>query len=502
MKKNSKKIWSILFLLVIMFTTFGGTFTAVKAMTNPNYQQFINSTDYAIDEVIESSTILDLLGSFIYALGNIVEKIVSDIMAVGGGGKFFPWSDLIVFNAIPLLDVNYINPDPKSLVSDVSPFGQVIRNIYFSGMSIALGFLGIIVAVMAIKLALSTIAADKAKYKEAIVKWLTALVLLFGMHFVLSFLFYMNELLVEKASEILINSIETNAEEIVEILKANLVGKEDKIVKNFTEAAEPGFGTLLAQSIHIVTVGSINPILGGLSFMRIVLDNAEDLDDSDYLNREANRHIAYALISNSTIRKNVLSHVSGNAANKDKPWYEKMWDGICDFAGTVASGESAAAAEKRTLITYVNVIKQAKNWTPDEARQAKEKLSSITGTINNQTYSDKEELEKAQTGQVVLSMAIANYDGKDLQGDDEGPAQIISLLGEFFKTNAWYTDVDNGGWSPTNISITAAILYTMLVFQSVGFLVSYVKRLVIVIVLSIISPFVVIYDFFTKSMQI
>lgn len=58
---------------------------------------------------------------------------------------------------------------------------------------------------MAIRIAISTIASEKAKYKEAIVHWATALILLFAMHYVISFVFYLNEQLVEVASSMVMD---------------------------------------------------------------------------------------------------------------------------------------------------------------------------------------------------------------------------------------------------------------------------------------------------------
>ena len=62
---------------------------------------------------------------------------------------------------------------------------------------------------MAIKMAISTIASEKARYKESIVTLLTTLVLLFGTHYLLSFTFYLNEKMVEIASTI-VKKIDTS----------------------------------------------------------------------------------------------------------------------------------------------------------------------------------------------------------------------------------------------------------------------------------------------------
>lgn len=500
MREKSKKIYAGFFVLVLLISFIGNNFFVVEARTNEKYSQYIQSTDGDLDQIIASSTVLDYIGSFIYALGNIVEHVTSNLMNVANIGKYFPWSDLIVFNAIPLLDVNFINPDPNSLLADSSTnsvsIGDVIRNVYFTGLSIALGFLGIIVAVMAIKLALSTLASEKAKYKEAIVKWLTALVLLFGMHFVLSFLFYMNEILVEKASEILISTMQESGKKVVENLKQNVEGQEEKIVENFVSAAEPGIWDSIVQGIRGGVLWSINPVCGGISVVQNILGAVDGAVSSTTLTDHTD--ITYALISNSTIRKNVIPSVDGNK-DADEGWLGNVWNFLTETGSELWNGMTQEQKEIGVLASYVEVIAEANN---ENLNQYQEALSTIADKLSNHEYDGNDEKTELEVMQVVMSYAVSYAKGESLQSSNEDTPEIITLLGEYFKNTAWYTDVDNGGWSPDQISIISAILYTMLVFQSIGFFISYVKRLVIVVVLAVFAPFVVIYDFFTKSLAL
>lgn len=181
------------------------------------------TSNYASGEAVikyheESQSILDKVGNFIQdlllgalgkaiaAIGWVIEQLLRLVVLILTGNYAFPWADKTIFNSIPLLDVNFINPAKYSLFLDqygkFTTVGNTVRNIYFTGMSIGLGFFGIIVAVMAIRIAISSIAAEKAKYKEAIVTWITALVLLFALHYIISFVFYMNEQMTEVASTI------------------------------------------------------------------------------------------------------------------------------------------------------------------------------------------------------------------------------------------------------------------------------------------------------------
>lgn len=216
---NKKKFIKIAFLfMVFIFVIF--IKKDVFAMTNQNYATTGISVNYSDGGVVSKilgfiqSAILSLLAYAIFGLTWVVEVLVAGVNGLLTGNLAFPWADRTIFNGMPLLDVNFINPSSGSLFMDnngsFTNIGNAVRNIYFTGLSIALGFLGIIVAIMAIRLAISSIASEKAKYKEAIVHWVTALVLLFGMHFVISFVFYLNEQLVEVASGIAFKTMQDN----------------------------------------------------------------------------------------------------------------------------------------------------------------------------------------------------------------------------------------------------------------------------------------------------
>lgn len=229
---------------------------------------FAMTSNYAGDagtsvEQSNNETILDKVGNFIQdlllgalgkaiaAIGWVIEKLAAGIIKIlTGGAAMFPWADQIIFNSIPLLDVNFINPAQNSLfygTNDYSLIGNSVRNIYFTGMSIGLAFLGIIVAVMAIRLAISSIASEKAKYKEAIVTWITALVLLFGLHYIISFTFYINEQLTSVAGTI-VNEQINNASNAKSV--ANL-GEEFKN-RAFGEWNTESFIAAILYSVFVV----------------------------------------------------------------------------------------------------------------------------------------------------------------------------------------------------------------------------------------------------------
>lgn len=217
MKNNLRKI-AFLLVFVFMFNFIFVNANTIYAMTNTDYYD-MGSADSALNSKYdvndEPTDLVGLISIAFLEIGKMVESIVSWMMGMFGT-KGFPWADLIIFNCVPILDVNFINPSTNSLFGtgfSSGSIGKVVRNIYFTGLSIAIAFLGIIVAIMAIKMAISTIAAEKARYKEGIVTLLTTLVLLFGCHYLLSFTFYLNEKMVEVASKI-VSTLDTSNTQI------------------------------------------------------------------------------------------------------------------------------------------------------------------------------------------------------------------------------------------------------------------------------------------------
>ena len=107
-KENSKLLIIILVLIIIV----NPLSNLVYAEVNNNYYQVeINDTsEYQedINNFIGNSVILKYVGKFIYAVARIVEKLIRNFSSILFGVNVFPWEDLIVFNSIPYLDINFL----------------------------------------------------------------------------------------------------------------------------------------------------------------------------------------------------------------------------------------------------------------------------------------------------------------------------------------------------------------------------------------------------------
>lgn len=114
---------------------------------------------------------------------------------------------------------------------------EKLLNVYIQQFFSCSVILGVAVGVMAIRLAISSIAAEKAKYKQAIVNWATCIVMLFLMHYILAFVFWVNEQMVEIASNVLMSTIEKEGLGSVDFQEAlnSVLSPEDR-VKGFIDA--------------------------------------------------------------------------------------------------------------------------------------------------------------------------------------------------------------------------------------------------------------------------
>lgn len=188
MKKKTCKIIICISLVVMLFTSFGNVFGA----TNPDYTPSIQVSENALDSKIKSNILLDTLAGMINAIASLAEYLLGAVFKTLTGDNIFPWADRIIFNGIGFLDINFLNPASNSLFvsnGSTSILGKVVYSVYSTIFSLAVLFLGVAVGIMAIRLALSSIAAEKAKYKQAIVNWATCIVMLFLMHYILAFIF-------------------------------------------------------------------------------------------------------------------------------------------------------------------------------------------------------------------------------------------------------------------------------------------------------------------------
>lgn len=556
MKKiDIKKILAI-FLLFLFFVSSNSNI--IYGAINSNYETD-ETLDYEDDTTANSmlTVFSKILLPIIFPSFTVLEGIVAKAMDMITGEYFFPWADMVIYNSVPLLDVNFINPSPGSLFKDSTGaetvIGTTIRNMYFTVISICLGFLGVAIAINAIKLILSSLANEKARYKEAINSTLLTIILIFGMHYLISFVFYINEQLVIVASNITAQVISPD-----DILDAsnniNETNYEDskKLVENFV-----GYANHTSPSPITIAKVAIKGIVNGVQEICGRIGNAikntwdkikeffgwgdddseEELDGDDvrklyedifpskadvidYLSDGSNCNkggehrkyhvgktgvnVAAYLLKDKTFREKELSWVAGNDTNKFAEngvvgWLTSARNTVLWGTGIVDTGLLGLENLYEATFYICNNMKNDNNGQGfiTSAKHYEKLNSEMMSVINDNTANEKDR-DAARISLVYLNAYYKYvYDGEDKK--DTNVKSIISNLGNYFKTHAYYTDLEGGDWAPKTFDVIPALLYCIFLIQSVMFLWSYIKRMFYVIILALLGPVVVIYDYIMKS---
>lgn len=558
MKKKTYKIIICISIFFMLFVNMGNVFCA----TNPEYKPTVNVSENALDSKIKSSVLLDTLANMINAVASLAETLLGGVFKTLTKENIFPWADRIIFNGIAFLDINFLNPDTNSLFgnsSDPTILGTVVKQVYSTVFSLAVLFLGVAVGIMAIRLAISTIAAEKAKYKQAIVNWATCIVMLFLMHYILAFVFWVNEQMVQIASGILKNTISESGLNEVDFSEAlNAIVEPEQRVQNFIDAAK-SIGTgdavqnlgdpllsdekitevanrLLVNSAYcdkrlvylednssgnawtglMQLIGQTNNMMAQIAIPRLEYDAADSLmvmaayNSEDELNRANERGYFVGSHSNLYINKEVYK-------NSDD-----FKEDAKNLAFVLSRKEAASEIYEfyKTMEGVGYKINSGDN--PNLLQSQFNAVWSFAQSLNYSWENQKNDLENAIYAEIMRNdkyknsiadkrLEIDGYIISAATGVKASTTDIIANLGQFFKQSAYvYTteevDTSSGdkkevvtGWRASKVSVTGALLYAIFLFQSCMYFITYVKRLFFVIMLSMFGPIVVIYDFFMKS---
>lgn len=298
-----KTFVGILFITIIIAPFCSST---VLAATNHTYGDSTEVTDTALDDKAVNAGLAELLATFVYWLASWLEKIIADAFALLTGTNEFPWADRIIFNSISFLDVNFINPAEGSLFKSsgkATALANVIYKVYGSVMTLCIGFLGVIVSIMAIRLSISIIASEKAKYKQAITRFAMAIVMLFCVHFIITLVFYVNEKLVETASSILIDTIQEQS--LTNKLDLNSKISYEATVQNFLDVNDSEDSIDEADIARTLYISDSDP-----NFAQVRNDIASHLKSLTYFKscEDLNEYIS----KNKEIAGRLLRSLSGS----------------------------------------------------------------------------------------------------------------------------------------------------------------------------------------------
>lgn len=474
--KTLMKIISICFIVVMVFNY---TSSTVFAAINEDYGGQTEVVETDLETKLKSSSLLEAIATLVYGLGSLVENLVGAAFEQLTGTNMFPWADRVIFNTVPFLDVNFLNPSNSSLFRTSggadSALATIVKNTYYTVLVLAIGFLGIVVGVMAIRLAISSIAAEKARYKEAIVKFIFSLVMLFCVHYLIAFVFYINESMVEIASSILSENLK-GVSISADVFEGTLSDKD--LVSNFFES----------QEMFLTSYNRYKDQITG--------------DDES-------KKIGATLLKNSDYKKYQLKGALGNDEEE-----HKIINAVMNYAAPIFGLPSSNEDAVERFVADVNYVKtmnesqrkkmeeSIKKYNEDpEASwkdfQSKHAILGSSETIEKAFKSTMKEQIKISQALITASKArdnVGNANASTSSGQD-----LIAQMGQYFKESAWTYETDDEGniegWSASELSLQGALLYAIFVVQSMLFFVAYIKRFFFVVILALLAPVIVIYDF-------
>lgn len=145
--------------------------------------------------------------------------------------KYSP--DMIFSNQVPALDANFISPmkwdnNEQNNKSIALQLQETISAWYRSLRNLVVVCLLAVLLYVAIRIIVTSVAADKAKYKQMLMDWLIALFLLFFLHYIMSFTMTLVEIITSSladSSSVTVKMIPENTEDSTEVyFKTNLTG--------------------------------------------------------------------------------------------------------------------------------------------------------------------------------------------------------------------------------------------------------------------------------------
>ena len=154
-----------------------------------------------------------------------VNVSIENILFAGCGGKIGTADDIRV------LSVNFFESISQTEDATVYTFRTAIAKWYYIIRLIAASALLVILIYVGIRMALSTVATEEAKYKKMLVDWVTSIALLFVLHYIIIFILTINTSFIKALSKLLTNTAsgKTAGQALTDAISDKIWGFSDNI---------------------------------------------------------------------------------------------------------------------------------------------------------------------------------------------------------------------------------------------------------------------------------
>lgn len=129
------------------------------------------------------AVVANILASIISTVVSVIPLTLSMVVSDSGDMHFFTIYD-VVFGEMGIFDANYLLDNGNNNDIHTAIKGQVA--VWYNAIrKIAIALSLCVLLYMGIRMAISTLAEDKAKYKEMLIGWVQSFILIFFMHYII-----------------------------------------------------------------------------------------------------------------------------------------------------------------------------------------------------------------------------------------------------------------------------------------------------------------------------
>lgn len=186
---------------------------AVDNMMNNGEAKVDAESGSRMESLGETASSSDTLGGILASMGLVIPSVANALMSslakgfqtsnitiksldASGNivsverqvGDYFLIEDLVM-NRYTLFNINYLDLSANPRYSTIGELRKNVAVWYYSLRNIAIIANCLILIYIGIRMAISTVVADRVKYKKMFINWVTSVVLIFIMHYIIAIMF-------------------------------------------------------------------------------------------------------------------------------------------------------------------------------------------------------------------------------------------------------------------------------------------------------------------------
>lgn len=206
MKRTLGKILCIFLIMLTLFNFIyaSNSYADLADTMNENNQNALDTLTSGIGGLVDGvagilASPFRLLGVAIGSISQIVAGRIASVGAESGEGDIILTLEDIFFHnvngKIPIIDINFFK-DRDGKDNIIMKLKNNIAGWYYAIRNLAIIISLLVLIYIGIRMAISTVAEDKAKYKNMLTDWIVGFITIFLLHYIIIATIYVNEALV------------------------------------------------------------------------------------------------------------------------------------------------------------------------------------------------------------------------------------------------------------------------------------------------------------------